>query len=289
MPQSTFTLRHFFYITRQRVPSFFSHLVKMDATVYQCLMKIPLTRLGRFIFTALLVFFVGSIGSVLFYRFVPVFMTPLMVIRSVQSLWGPELVGIHKEWVPLEEIAPSMQKAVLKSEDARFFEHNGFDMDAIEKALKYNKTHKKTKGASTISQQTAKNVFLWPNRDWFRKGFEAYFTVLIEFIWPKERIMEVYLNVIEMGSGVYGVEAASQKFFKKSAKNISPAQASLIAAVLPNPRRFRIDRPSNYIVQRQRRILYRVSPPIPSLIPKDEKASRLDFFDLKFDNEEDSE
>ncbi|HWU42960.1 MAG TPA: monofunctional biosynthetic peptidoglycan transglycosylase, partial [Bdellovibrio sp.] len=175
--------------------------------------------------------------------------------------------------------------AVLKAEDARFFEHHGFDYEAIEKAMKYNRTHKKVKGASTISQQTAKNVFLWPHRDWIRKGLEAYFTVLIEFIWPKERIMEVYLNVIETGPGVYGVEAASQKYFKQSAKNISPSQASLIAAVLPNPQKFRIDRPSNYILKRQSRILSRVSPPLPK---EEEKASLLDFLDLKFDNDDDA-
>jgi monofunctional biosynthetic peptidoglycan transglycosylase len=178
-----------------------------------------------------------------------------------------------------------MQKAVLKAEDYRFFEHNGFDFEAIEKAMKYNKTHKNIKGASTISQQTAKNVFLWPSRDWVRKGLEAYFTVLIEFVWPKERIMEVYLNVIEMGPGVYGVEAAAQKYFRRSAKNISPSQASLIAAVLPNPRRFRIERPSNYIVRRQQKILYRVSP----IIPKTDTASFLDFLDLKFDSDESEE
>lgn len=242
-------------------------------------------RFARIFLTSLLVFLIGSVGSVLFYRFVPVPLTPLMVIRSVQSLWGPELLGIHKDWVSLKDISPSMQKAVLKSEDARFFEHNGFDYDAIEKALKYNKTHKRVKGASTISQQTAKNVFLWPSRDWVRKGFEAYFTVLIEFFWPKERIMEVYLNVIEMGPGVYGVEAAAQKYFRKSAKNISASQASLIAAVLPNPRRFRIDRPSAYVVKRQHKILYRVSPPLPKV---EERASLMDYLDIKFDSEDDT-
>lgn len=208
-----------------------------------------------------------------------------MVIRSVQSIFSDKFVGISKDWVPLEDIAPAMQKAVLKSEDYRFFEHNGFDFDAIEKAMKYNKTHKHVKGASTISQQTAKNVFLWPNRDWLRKGLEAYFTVLIEGVWPKDRILEVYLNVIEMGPGVYGVEAAAQKYFHRSAKNISPVQASLIAAVLPNPRRFRIDRPSSYIVRRQQKILYRVSP----VIPKTESASFLDFLDFKFNSEESDE
>lgn len=241
--------------------------------------------LRRWLFKAVLLFFVSSLGLVLLYRFVPVPLTPLMVIRSISSLWGETFVGINKDWVPLEEISPSVQKAILKAEDYRFFEHNGFDFEAIEKAIKYNKTHKKKKGASTISQQTAKNVFLWPNRDWIRKGLEAYFTVLIELTWPKDRIMEVYLNVIELGPGVYGVEAAAQKYFRRSAKNLNSSQASLIAAVLPNPRRFRIDRPSRYIVNRQRRILSRVAP----TIPKAAEASLLDFFDLKFDSDEEDE
>ena len=249
------------------------------------IVKINWLKIRNLFLKIVLLFFVSSLGSVLLYRFAPVPFTPLMVIRSVQSIFSDKFVGIHKDWVPLEDISPSMQKAVLKAEDYRFFEHNGFDFEAIEKAMKYNKTHKNIKGASTISQQTAKNVFLWPSRDWVRKGLEAYFTVLIEFVWPKERIMEVYLNVIEMGPGVYGVEAAAQKYFRRSAKNISPSQASLIAAVLPNPRRFRIERPSNYIVRRQQKILYRVSP----IIPKTDTASFLDFLDLKFDSDESEE
>lgn len=237
----------------------------------------------KWILQSILLFFVSSLGAVLLYRYVPVALTPLMVLRSVESLWGEKAVGISKDWVPLEEISPSIQRAVLKAEDYRFFEHNGFDYEAIQKAMKYNETHKRKKGASTISQQTAKNVFLWPRRDWVRKGFEAYFTVLIEFVWPKERILEVYLNVIEMGPGVYGVEAASQKYFKRNAKNLTPHQASLIAAVLPNPRKFRIDRPSIYVLARQRRILNRVAPEIP----KSADASLLDFLDLKFDSGDD--
>ncbi len=229
-----------------------------------------------------LLFFVSTFGSVFFYRYVPVYFTPLMFIRSLQSLGEEKFVGMNKTWVPIDEIAPSVQKAVLKSEDYRFFEHNGFDYDAIEKAMKYNQTHKRKKGASTISQQTAKNVFLWPRRDWIRKGMEAYFTVLIEVMWPKERIMEVYLNVVELGSGVYGVEAASNKFFKKTAKTINSSQASLIAAVLPNPRRFRIDRPSAYVTSRQHRILNRVAPEIPRV-----EQPSTDFFDLKFDDDKD--
>lgn len=239
-------------------------------------------RFRRLTLQLILLFFVSTFGTVFFYRYVPVYFTPLMFIRSLQSLPEEKFVGMNKTWVPIEEISPAMQKAVLKAEDYRFFEHNGFDYDAIEKAIKYNQTHTRKKGASTISQQTAKNVFLWPKRDWIRKGLEAYFTVLIEVMWPKERIMEVYLNVVELGSGVYGVEAASQKFFKKSAKNISSAQASLIAAVLPNPRRFRIDRPTAYVTSRQRKILYRVAPEIPRI-----EQPSTDFFDLKFDTSDD--
>lgn len=255
----------------------------MSRQVYCKNMKTFLVRIRKWIVQAILLFFVTSLGFVLLYRFVPVPVTPLMVLRSAESLFDEKFVGIENDWVPIEEIAPSVQKAILKAEDYRFFEHNGFDYEAIQKAMKYNQTHKRKKGASTVSQQTAKNVFLWPSRSWIRKGFEAYFTVLIEAVWPKERIMEVYLNVIELGHGVYGVEAAAQKFFKRSAKNLNPYQASLIAAVLPNPRKFRIDRPSIYVLARQRRILNRVAPQFP----KTEEASLLDFIDLKFDSEND--
>jgi monofunctional biosynthetic peptidoglycan transglycosylase len=207
-------------------------------------------------------FFVLSLVSVIAFRFVPVFITPLMVIRSVSSIFDDEFIGIEKDWVPLEEISPAMRAAVIKTEDYNFYEHHGFDFEAIQKAYEYNKTHIRKKGASTISQQTAKNVFLWPSRNWLRKGLEAYFTVLIEAAWPKERILEVYLNVIELGPGVYGVEAASQKYFKHSSQSLNSYQAARIAAVLPNPNRFKIDRPSNYILKRQRRIMARPAPPL---------------------------
>lgn len=239
-------------------------------------------RLRKLILKTFILFLTGSFLLVVIYRFVPVYMTPLMIIRSAESVFTSKFVGIDHTWVALEDMSPSLQKAVLKAEDDRFFEHNGFDWEAIEKAIKYNQTHKKKKGASTISQQTAKNVFLWPHRDWIRKGLEAYFTVLIEFVWPKNRIMEVYLNVVELGSGVYGVEAASKKFFKKSAKAVTATQASLIAAVLPNPRKFRIDKPSAYVTGRQTKILNRVAPPLPQ---EDDSS----FFNIKFDNESDSE
>lgn len=241
-----------------------------------------MSRLRKLFVQFTFFFFISTVASVVFYRFVPVYYTPLMFIRSLESLGKNNFTGINQTWVSLEEISPSLQKAVLKAEDDKFFEHNGFDFEAIEKAIKYNLTHQRKKGASTISQQTAKNVFLWPHRDWIRKGLEAYYTVLIEAFWSKERILEVYLNVVELGHGVYGAEAASNKFFKKKAKNLSPLQASLVAAVLPNPRRFRIDRPTAYVTNRQYRILNRVSP----VIPRDDESSLTDFFDLKFDSDD---
>jgi monofunctional biosynthetic peptidoglycan transglycosylase len=199
-----------------------------------------------------------SIGIVVFYRFVPVFFTPVMGLKALTD--GN---GIHQTWVPLNEISKYMSKAVIRSEDAKFYDHYGFDFEAIQKAQAYNKTHKKTKGASTISQQTAKNVFLWPARSYLRKGLEAYFTVLIELIWPKDRIIEVYLNIIELGPGVYGVESASQKFFKKPAKKLTMSEAALMAAVLPNPIKFKINHPSSYIRKRQSKIMGRIQSTKP--------------------------
>ena len=204
-------------------------------------------------------FFIGSFALVLIFRFVPIPFTPLMLLRTTGSIFSGTLIGIQKDWVPIEKISPRVQAAVLNAEDYRFYQHNGFDYGAIKKAVEYNKTHKRKKGASTISQQTAKNVFLWPDRSWLRKGFEVYFTLLIEAIWPKERILEVYLNVIELGPGVYGVEAASQKYFKRKAANLNSNQAALIAAVLPNPNKFKIDRPSRYVLLRQQRIQNRAA------------------------------
>lgn len=203
------------------------------------------------------IFFFTALGLVVLFRFVPVPLTPLVIIRAAQGFSTSQELRIHKNWVPLEEISPWMQRAVVAAEDARFFEHNGFDYQAIEMAIATNRNHKTLKGASTISQQTAKNLFLWPERSWVRKGLEAYLTVLIESFWPKERILEVYLNVIELGPGVYGVEAAAQKYFRKKACNLTPSQAALMAAVLPNPRKLRIDHPSRSVFRRQRRILRR--------------------------------
>jgi monofunctional biosynthetic peptidoglycan transglycosylase len=157
----------------------------------------------------------------------------------------------------MEEISPSLSLAVMASEDAHFLEHHGFDYKAIEQAAMRNIKHpeKQRHGASTISQQTAKNVFLWPGRSWVRKGFEVYFTVLIEFVWSKERIMEVYLNSIEMGDGIYGADAVAEWHFGTTAKELTKQQCALIAVSLPNPRRFNSARPSGYMLKRQSRIL----------------------------------
>ena len=196
-----------------------------------------------------------SILFVLFYKFVPVPFTPLMLIRSSeQKKEGLKPVILHK-WVPLEEISVHLQRAVIASEDQRFFEHKGFDLEQIQKARKENETRRKPRGASTITQQTAKNVFLWPRSSWFRKGLEAYFTVLLEIFWSKERILEVYLNSIEMGKGIYGAQAVAREHFNTSARALTRYQASLIAATLPNPLRFNSRTPSAYILRRSREIL----------------------------------
>jgi monofunctional biosynthetic peptidoglycan transglycosylase len=214
-------------------------------------MKNFLKKIGRIFLKALLWFVAVSIVSIIIFRFVPVPLTPLMLIRCGEQVVNGEKIKLKKDWEPLENISPNLQLAVFCSEDQNFIEHHGFDLDAIEKALKHNEKSKRKHGASTISQQTAKNVFLWPGRSWIRKGFEVYFTLLIELLWNKERIMEVYLNVIEMGNGIYGAEAAAQNHFKKKAKNLSMRESALIAAVLPNPRKWSPSKPIPYIIRRQ--------------------------------------
>ena len=200
--------------------------------------------------------FVGiSILSVIIMRWVPIPSTPLMAIRALENKFdGKDMVCSH-DWVRIEEISPNLQKAVIASEDANFLTHHGFDFSAIQKAMKSNEKGKKIKGGSTISQQTAKNVFLWQGRSYIRKGFEAYFTVLIELFWGKKRIMEVYLNSIEMGNGVYGAEAASKYWYRKSASGLSKQEAAGIAAILPNPRKFKATHSSSYITRRKGRIV----------------------------------
>lgn len=212
-------------------------------------------KIARFLFKALLWFIAFSVFSVIVFRFVPVPFTPLMISRAFEHKEaGREMTASH-DWVPIEEISPNLQKAVIASEDDLFLTHNGFNFDAMYKAFKNNNKGKKLKGGSTISQQTAKNVFLWQGRSYLRKGLEAYFTVLIEMLWSKERIMEVYLNSIEMGDGVYGAQAAAQYWYSKDAKDLTKYQAAGIAAILPNPRRFKAVKSSGYTERRKGRII----------------------------------
>lgn len=203
----------------------------------------------------LLFLFLSSILAVVVYKFVPVYYTPLMLVRQVEQWQADKPVKICHQWVPLEKIAQPLVQAVVASEDNLFLEHSGFDFKQIEKARAEAKAGKRVRGASTISQQTAKNVFLFPVKSYLRKGIEAYFTLLIEWIWGKERIMEVYLNSIEMGRGLFGAEAVAEAHFKKPAYKLTRNEAALIAVTLPNPRRFNSAKPSAYMLKRQRQIL----------------------------------
>ena len=204
-------------------------------------------KIFRFIAKVIGWFFLITFLLVLLFKWIPLPFTPLMAIRYFEH--SDE--EIKHEWVPIEAISKNLQLAVICSEDQNFENHNGFDFEAIQKAIENNKKGKRVRGASTISQQTAKNAFLWPGRNYIRKGLEAYFTFLIEFLWCKERIWVVYLNSIEMGKGVYGAQAAAQSWFGKDALNLSPSEAAAIAAILPNPRTYRANPPSNYISQRK--------------------------------------
>lgn len=207
-----------------------------------------------------LAFVAVTVMWVLMLKWVPVWVTPLMVSRSIEYR-NDDTFRTQKKWRRYERISPEMAKAVIASEDNLFAEHNGFDWKEMRKAINdHKKKGKKLRGASTISQQTAKNVFLFPSRSFVRKAFEAYFTLLIEWIWGKERILEVYLNVAEMGKGVYGAEAAARAFFDKNASELTRREASLITACLPNPIDRHADRPSQYVSKR--------AGQIRSLIPK---------------------
>ena len=205
----------------------------------------------RFIKKVVILFFLSSIISVILLRYIPVYVTPLMGIRIIEQMKQKKNPRLKHQWVGYDEISDNMKRAVVASEDQLFFEHKGFDKKQIKKAFEENKKRKRPRGASTISQQTAKNVFLWPKSSWLRKGLEAYFTVLIELFWSKDRILHVYLNSIETGDGIYGVEAVARLHFNTSAKKLSQSQAALIAATLPNPLRFSSKNPSAYMYTRQ--------------------------------------
>lgn len=217
--------------------------------------------LAKLLFIKLPAAFVAvTVLWVLVLKWVPVWVTPLMISRSIEYRSDDEF-KTHKKWCSYEDISPEMAKAVIASEDNLFAVHNGFDWKEMKKAIdEHRNKGKKLRGASTISQQTAKNVFLMPSKSFVRKAFEAYFTVLIEWIWGKERILEVYLNVVEMGKGIYGAEAAANELFGKKASELSRHESSLIAACLPNPLQRRADKPSEYVSKR--------AGQIRSLIPK---------------------
>ena len=216
-------------------------------------------------------FFGSTILAVIIYRYMPVYVTPLMVIRSVEHISDGKSVIWHHHWIPLEEMSRHLPVAAMAGEDLKYLSHHGFNFESIKGAIKKNAANGRIqRGGSTISQQTAKNVFLWPSRTWVRKGFEAYFTVLIELFWSKQRIMEVYLNSIEMGDGIYGVDAVAEYHFGKKAIDLTRSECALIVATLPNPRLYNSMIPSAY-TRRQQRKIEREMKFIPSF-PKEGEA-----------------
>lgn len=215
-------------------------------------------KIQKIIQWIVLLFFGSTIFFVILYRFVPVPLTPLMIIRCVQQVSRGEQIRLKHHWVPMEDISKYLPVAVMASEDQRFLQHHGFDVIEIRNAIEEKLAGERQRGGSTISQQTAKNVFLWPASSWVRKGFEVYFTALIELFWTKERIMEVYLNSIEMGDGIYGAEAVAQQHFNRTAKGLTRTNCALIAATLPNPLKFSSKSPSRYILRRQTAIMYQM-------------------------------
>ncbi|UKJ08670.1 monofunctional biosynthetic peptidoglycan transglycosylase [Solitalea lacus] len=216
-----------------------------------------MSKVFRFLGKSALWFFAVTILWVIVYRFIPVPITFLQIQRCFEQKTDGKEMKLEKDWVAFNQISSNLKRAVVASEDQLFMEHMGFDWDAIQKAWVYNakKKGKKVKGGSTISQQVAKNVFLWSGRSYIRKGFEAYFTFLIEIFWSKKRIMEVYLNVIEMGDGIYGAEAASREYYNKSAIDLSKREAASIAAILPSPLKWSPIKPSSQVKRKIKRIM----------------------------------
>jgi monofunctional biosynthetic peptidoglycan transglycosylase len=212
----------------------------------------------RWIRNGVLIFFGLTVLVTLFFGVVPPPFTPLMVIRCGERWMDDKDMRMSKDWTPLDEMSPYIVRAVIASEDQNFFNHRGFDFESIVSAFAINRKGKRKLGASTISQQTAKNLFLWPERSWSRKGLEAYFTLLMETSWTKRRILAMYLNVIETGDGIYGIEAASRHYFGVPASRLDKGQAALLAAILPNPRRWNPNRPTPYLWARQAWIMHQM-------------------------------
>ena len=216
-------------------------------------LRARLTLLRRGVVRALLVLLLLPPLVLVAYRFVPVPITPLMVIRLVEG------EGLSRSWVPLEAIAPALREAVVAAEDNLFCQHWGFDLPALEGELAALREGRRARGASTITMQTAKNLFLWPDRSLTRKVLEAWFTPQIELLWPKRRILEVYLNIAELGPGIYGAEAAARAYFGKPAADLSPREAALLAAVLPSPRQWSPTRPTDFLNRRVQTIHTRIN------------------------------
>ena len=210
-----------------------------------------LRHVGRWLAYLLIFFFTSTILAVVAFKYIPVYYTPLMVLRCMEQIADGRTPKIDHQWVPLSQMSHNLPQAVVASEDNRFLEHHGFDTEEIARAYLESRRGGRERGASTISQQTAKNVFLWPGRSWTRKGFEVYFTALIELMWSKQRIMEVYLNSIEMGNGIYGADAVAEYHFSKTAKDLSRAECALVAATLPNPRKMDSAHPTPYLRKRR--------------------------------------
>ena len=213
-------------------------------------------RLFRVLAYLCLAFSILSLTTVLLLRWFPVPISSFMLYKHFEDLSEKQTLSeIRYQWVNAEKISPMVKKAVIASEDQRFFEHNGFDFVEIEQAIKNYKKGRKLRGASTISQQVAKNLFLFPSKTFFRKGLEVWFTLLIEMCWSKERILEVYLNIAELGDHLFGIDSASRHYFGIPAAKLNAHQAALLAATLPNPLRFQAQKPSSYVLKRQRWIL----------------------------------
>lgn len=232
-------------------------------------------RVLRFVIIVIVVMFLLSVAVVVAYKYLPVRITPLMVKRSVESVLRGDPVVNRKEWVDIDRISYEFALACVASEDNLFLTHNGFSKRGITQAVDDYRKGKRLRGGSTISQQTAKNVFTFGERSWFRKGVEAYFTVLIELVWGKERILEVYMNVVELGSGIYGIEAAARQYFGVPAVLVNRSQAALLAAALPNPRVYSVIHPGPYMQRRQRQIvaLMPKMQPLPFFAVNKKKAA----------------
>jgi len=236
--------------------------------------KKKLQKLRAFLWRLTTLIFQLSLFIIVVYRVVPVPVTPLQLIRVVEQFGEGRPLKLYKNWRSIENIGPKMCKAAITSEDLKFFSHYGFDHEQIWESLKRSwKKGKKLRGASTISQQTSKNIFFTPSRSWIRKGFEFYFTICIEALWTKQRILEVYLNIIEMGDGIYGSEAAARAYFNKSSRELSSAEAAIIVACFPNPRKWKPNNPTNYIKRKQSIILRYMNNSIELPWTKKEKSN----------------